>query len=339
MKAAALVCWISQFAIIAVGDDRADSFHRGSPSQSQPSVPSEKPAKAAAESTPFVGSRDGQEWSANGLGTKFVWCPPGFVTMGQVEQVVERRIRAKQGKAVDEEDEVEPNPDDVETIVREVTTPVKTYITRGYWLGKYEVTRGEWKQVMQTEPWKGQGDAPEGDLYPASFVNWEDAMAFCRSWTRTEREAGRLPEDWEFTLPTEAQWERACRARSTTKYSFGDDESQYGDYAWYIRNAHEKGEPYPHVVGGKLPNAWGLHDMHGNAWEWCRDWYQEKLPGGRDPEVTQGRGARVYRGGAYGNQPIHSSSSFRYYRPPTFCNGGVGFRAALTAVVANKPAK
>jgi formylglycine-generating enzyme required for sulfatase activity len=105
-----------------------------------------------------------------------------------------------------------------------------------------------------------------------------------------------LPNGWEYRLPTEAQWEYACRAGTTTTYCFGDDPKQLGDYAWYKDNA----EARTHAVGQKKANAWGLHDMHGNVWEWCRDAYQGKLPGGEDPEVRAGS-YRVFRGGSWGD--------------------------------------
>src|SRR5437762_9291015 len=96
------------------------------------------------------------------------------------------------------------------------------------------------------------------------------SVEFCRKFTQDERDAGRLPETWEYTLPTEAQWERACRAGSESRYCFGDDPAKLGDYAWIRGNASEAGERYAHRVGRKKPNNWGLHDMHGNVWEWCR---------------------------------------------------------------------
>jgi formylglycine-generating enzyme required for sulfatase activity len=118
--------------------------------------------------------------------------------------------------------------------------------------------------------------------------------------TNLERAAGRLPAGWEYTLPTEAQWERACRARTETRFSFGDDESNLGDYAWFEDNAWNAGEEFAHRVGLKKANPWGLHDMYGNVNEWCRDYFAEKLPGGRDPEVTADGKYRIFRSGGFG---------------------------------------
>src|SRR4029078_11049544 len=123
----------------------------------------------------------------------------------------------------------------------------------------------------------------EGGDFPTTWVNWVEAMEFGRRLTERERKAGRLPDDWEYTLPNEAQWERACRARNETKFSFGDDESSLGEYAWYHKNANGIGEKHPHRVGQKKPNPWGLHDMYGNVCEWCRDYFSESRPSGRDP--------------------------------------------------------
>ena len=136
-------------------------------------------------------------------------------------------------------------PDDPKSETAPKVTSVKVRLTRGYWLGAYEVTQGEWKQVMGSEPWKGH-ETPlagihvppkEGNDFPATFITWDGAMQFCGKLTEGERKAGRLPDGWEYTLPSEAQWEHACRARTETRFSFGDDESKLGEYAWFNGNA------------------------------------------------------------------------------------------------------
>src|SRR5262249_25692610 len=155
-----------------------------------------------------------------------------------------------------------------------------------------------------TEPWEGKRLMEAGDDYPAEWVCWDEATDYCRRLTERERQAGRLSKGWEYTLPTEAQWEYACRAGTETRVSCGDDEAQLGDYAWFSNNASQVNENYAHRVGQKEPNAWGLHDMHGNVIEFCRDTYTQELPGGRDPEVQSDEGPseislRVIRGGHY----------------------------------------
>ena len=133
-------------------------------------------------------------------------------------------------------------------------------LTKPFWLGKTEITQGQFKKVMGTEPWLNQDSVQIGEDNAAS-VSWNDATAFCQRLTDQKGESYRLP--------TEAEWEYACRAGTTTSWSFGDDEEQLGQYAWFRGNA--SGEQYVHKVGLKKPNPWGLYDMHGNAWEWCSD--------------------------------------------------------------------
>jgi formylglycine-generating enzyme required for sulfatase activity len=154
-----------------------------------------------------------------------------------------------------------------------------------------------------------------------------------------------LSNDWEYTLPTEAQWEYACRAQTETIFSFGDDEKELGDYAWFRDNALMKsGEKYAHRVGQKKANPWGIYDVHGNVWEWCRDIYAEKLPGGSNPEVKPTNEntkdvRRISRGGGWGGVAEHCLSAFRLSDLPGYKSGNLGFRVALTAVEAFASAK
>ncbi len=138
-------------------------------------------------------------------------------------------------------------------------------------------------------------------------------------------------------LPTEAEWEYACRAGTTTAYSFGDDSSKLGDYAWHHGNACDKGEKYAHSVGVKKPNAWGLYDMHGNVWEWCADWYDEKYYANADTQVPQGHdsgGDRVLRGGSWSRNPDGCRSAARDCSSPGSRSFGfVGFVNGMRVVV------
>ncbi|MFN0051906.1 MAG: formylglycine-generating enzyme family protein [Planctomycetales bacterium] len=285
------------------------------------------------------GEKPGQDRDDNGLKMKFVWCPPGIFEMGEAEEV---EIMA----ADDEQDGDEPDPlvegeddpkkaTDDERLTGDEIRPVKVCLTRGYWLGKYEVTQGEWKQVMQTEPWKAEERVKERDDFPATFLDWKDAMDFCRRLTSQEREARRISDAWEYSLPTEAEWERACRARTSTTFSFGNDESKLGEYACFEGNLRRVW--FVRRVGQKLPNSWGLHDMHGSALEWCRDAYNEKLPGGRDPEVKVGD-YRVGRGGCWYCPAERCRSAYRNWNEPSNRAWYWGFRVALSSVGPAKPA-
>jgi len=187
---------------------------------------------------------------------------------------------------------------------------VAVTLTKPFWLGKTEVTQGQWKQVMGTEPWEGENYGQSDNDCPATFVSFHDAVKFCGKLTDLERKAGGLKDSEEYRLPTEAEWEYACRAGTTTAFSFGDDAKQLSEYAWFIGNT--SGNPYLHKVGVKKPNPWGLHDMHGNVWEWCSDWYGDKLPGGADPVGTEWGAYRVDRGGSCGRDQDYCRSASRF---------------------------
>ena len=300
------------------------------------------------------GERPGATRNDNLLEMTLVWCPPGKLTMHNAPdrkpatqpapKVLSKRVESNGHD--DEVIEEEANQDraefdfairvgrlqDFEPV--DYTIPVQAFIRHGYWLGKYEVTQAEWKKLMGSEPWKGKENVKEGDDFPASYLTWHNAMEFCRKLTAEERDASRLSPDWEYTLPTEAQWERACRARTETRFYFGNDEQKFGDYGWCSSNTAAVGEPYAHRTGLKAPNGWGLHDMHGNVWEWCRDTWREKLPGGIDPVVIEVSGKRILRGGGIYRTPSESHSSFRHSREPEWRLYDLGFRVALCPTVA-----
>jgi formylglycine-generating enzyme required for sulfatase activity len=154
---------------------------------------------------------------------------------------------------------------------------VSVTFSHGFWIGKYLVTQAQYEAIAGDNP-----SAFRGVALPVETVCKPDADAFCLAVSQIEKQAGRLPEGWEYRLPTEAQWEYACRAGTSTVFSWGDDPGALGDHAWWALNSAAK----THAVGQKKPNPWGLYDMHGNVIEWCRDAWSDTLPGGTDPEVT-----------------------------------------------------
>jgi len=198
---------------------------------------------------------------------------------------------------------------------------VPVTITRAFELGKTVVTQKQWTDVMGTDPWNWEDLKETGDNYPAVYVSWNDASLFCEHLTSYEREAGRLSANQTYRLPTEAEWEYACRAGTTTAYSFGDDKSSLGDYAWYDSGSEL------HEVATKKPNPWGLFDMHGNVWEWCEDWHEDSLSGGNDPKGPSSGSDRVLRGGNWNSDASNCRSALRshvYY--PASRYGYFGFR-------------
>ena len=203
-------------------------------------------------------------------------------------------------------------------------------LTMPFYMGITEVTRAQWQAVMNTKPWQGLPCAKGGADTPACYISWNDAMAFCRTLSK---ETGCTVR-----LPTEAEWEYACRAGTTTAYSFGDDASTLGDHAWYHDNANsKKGENHAHPVGTKKPNAWGLYDMHGNVWEWCVDLYSDSysyVPD-RDPDgpVTRPwkQKYRVLRGGSWLDDPDRCRAANRLKDLPGYRFRINGFRVVVVS--------
>ena len=200
-------------------------------------------------------------------------------------------------------------------------------ISRSFYLQTTEVTQKQWQSVMGTEPWKNKTGVKEGADYPATFVTWTDAVAFCRKLSEREGVSYRLP--------TEAEWEYACRAGRQSMYSFGDDVSELDKFGWYDWNADDIGEDYAHRVGQKRANDWGLYDMHGNVREWCADWYGKDYYASAPTSDPQGpsRGSRrVERGGSWYYSAGHCRSAFRYWYAPARRNSLLGFRLARSSV-------
>lgn len=206
---------------------------------------------------------------------------------------------------------------------------VEIALTQPFWIARTEVTQAQWQALMGNNPSLAK---KAGLSAPVENVTWEDAAAFCAKLTERERAAGRLPAGYRFSLPTEAQWESACRAGTSGPHAGALD-----DVAWYSRN----GGISPHPVGQKQANAWGLFDMHGNVWEWTADWYRESVVGrggdGVDPAGALTSTRRVLRGGAFNMPDAAARSSYRLRVEPETKKMTIGFRVALVIPVTPKP--
>jgi formylglycine-generating enzyme required for sulfatase activity len=263
-------------------------------------------AQPAADS--FAGSRAGAERDIAGI--RFCWCPPGSFLMGSPVTEPFRRDNENQ---------------------------VPVTLTRGFWMGKHEVTQGEWRRVFGGVP--GPLIAGEGDNFPVYFISYIDAQNLCRALTDMARAAGTLPPPWRFDLPTEAQWEYAARAGTTSAYATGNgitpEQANFGRP--YSGRANGVPGQVASAVGSYPPNGWGLHDMAGNEFEWCRDWYHARLPGGTDPDLSAVRGtpnrdgsySRARRGGAWMDGPQWMRSAVRIPYEPERNADHIGMRLAV----------
>jgi formylglycine-generating enzyme required for sulfatase activity len=204
-------------------------------------------------------------------------------------------------------------------------------ISRGFWMGKYPVTQGEYLAVMGSKPsyFSTNNGYAEDLSRPVETVDWYDATAYCEALTQRERAAGRISTNGTYRLPTDAEWEYACRAWTSTRFSYGDDPgyTNLTNYAWYTDNSGFE----THPVGQKLPNLWGLYDMHGNVREWCQDWWSASPPGGIavDPQGPVTGSDRVIRGGFWSCVAWNCRSAVRSYDFPAGRNSDTGFRVVL----------
>ena len=242
----------------------------------------------------------------NSIGMKLVLIPKGTFMMGSPE--------SEQGHNENENQ-------------HEVT------ISKDYYLGVYEVTQAQYEKVIGKNPSHFQGAivGNENAALPVENVSWYEAVEFCKKLSDLpeEKKAGRV-----YRLPTEAQWEYACRAGSKTAYSFDDEEGLLPEYGWFSRNSSRR----THTVGLLEPNAWGLYDMHGNVWEWCSDWHEEYPKGAvSDPSGPKEGSNRVRRGGSWFSGAADCRSANRNGFDPSFRSINRGFRVALSPSGIPKP--
>ena len=203
----------------------------------------------------------------------------------------------------------------------------KVTISKDYYLGVTEVTQGQYEKVMGTNPSNFQKQVilnKDSSMYPVEKVTWEDAVSFCKRLSELpdEKKAGRV-----YRLPTEAEWEYACRAESETAFYFGASSKLSDDFAWFGNSNKQT-----HPVGEKKPNAWGLYDMHGNVFEWCGDWFNEYPKGAiSDPTGPKEGVLRVFRGGSWQSGAASGRSATRFFTAPFGRGDWIGVRVALSS--------
>ena len=279
----------------AITDVKAAEAARAKAARDLENAPPKGPAPPVKSLTQIgVGTNAGDVLTLTvaGIPVRFRWCPAGTFQMG-----------SPAGEKGRDDDETQ----------RSVT------LTKGFWLMETECWQKLWVAVMGSElNWSTSYG--EGDAYPVYNVSHDQAVEFCKKLQ------GLLGSGVTVSLPTEAQWEYACRAGAQARYSFGDDESKLGEYAWYVSNSGSTSHP----VAQKKPNAWGLYDMHGNVWEWCSDWYSESSSGGRDPVGPLQGSLRVDRGGCWYFTARNCRSANRSGNAPVHRRHDLGFRFALS---------
>jgi len=228
------------------------------------------------------------QYFSNNIGMKFVWMPPGTFWMG-----------SPQG---------EPGRDDKE--IRHKVT-----LTKGFYLAVTTVTQEQWQALMTENPSRHKR---EKNL-PVENVTWDECREFLK---KMGDKNGHV-----YRLPTEAEWEYACRAGAKGLYGHGDDPKTLGCHAWFAGNSEER----PHPVARKKPNKWGLYDMHGNVWEWCADWYGDyQKADAIDPKGPEKGTSRVLRGGSFYHPAPFVRCATRGYYVPSQRGRNVGFRAVRT---------
>ncbi|MDD3588419.1 MAG: SUMF1/EgtB/PvdO family nonheme iron enzyme, partial [Thermoguttaceae bacterium] len=285
----------------SVNEQLKQSIEKKLRGESSPPATADTPLSKPEGGTMGQGQRAGQKktLTIKGIDYTFCWCPAGTFTMGSPE--------TEEGRSDQE-------------------TPHEVTLSRGFWLLESEVTQAMWESVMGNNPSKFKGAK-----LPVEQVSWTDCQEFI---TRLNAESSEL----QMRLPSEAEWEYACRAGTSSPYSFGGELN--GDKANCNGN-----DPYGTTEKGKYlkqtrevksysPNAWGLYDMHGNVWEWCQDWYDKeyyKESPTTDPTGPESGSSRVYRGGGWGSIAWGCRSACRYGDDPGYRPSFLGFRLALSS--------
>ena len=244
----------------------------------------------APKEAPFA-IKPGENFTVPDLNLTMIWVEPGTFMMGSPV--------SEAGRIQNE-------------IQHQVT------LTKGFYLGKYEVTQAQWSRVMGNTP-----SFFKGADKPVEQVSWNDAVEFCKKLTEMEKEAGRIPQGMSYKLPTEAQWEYACRAGTSTMYWWGDSiSSSNANYGNSVRETSPVGK-YP-------ANPWGFYDMHGNVWEWSADWYDDYPSGSVTNPIGPASGSyRVHRGGSWHNGGANLRSAERTIITPSDRSNNLGFRVGF----------
>ena len=249
---------------------------------------------------------DGQAPINNSIGMTLKLIPPGEFYMG--------------------------SPDGAREAEKDEKPSHRVRLSKAFYLGIHEVTQGQYQALMGNNPSHFKGS----DDLPVERVSWLDAVEFCNKLSEREKRTPfyringtdvTIGGNNGYRLPTEAEWENACRAKSTTLYPFGDDAGKLGEHAWSAGMSEDK----THPVGQKLPNAWGLYDMLGNVWEWCADGYDEKYYASSPPADPPGApraSRRVFRGGSWGKNATICRPAYRRRRTPVYRDNELGFRVA-----------
>ncbi len=259
--------------------------------KTDPAVPKVPPVNRGIE-----GARSGEARELGGV--PMIWCEPGEFLMGSPEE--------EEGRG-------------------EIETLHRVTLTSGFWIARTELTQAQWEEAMGTTIRKmaklgtdNKGLKGEGPDFPMYYLNWSDAQEYLEKLNTSHAP----PEGWRWDLPTEAQWEYACRAGTS-----GPHAGELDEMAWFEENSGSKTNP----VGAKAANAWGVHDMHGNLWEWCRDWFGDDVyeDGQTDPQGADSGEYRVTRGGSWNFDGKICRSAYRGASSPDERGFIIGFRPAL----------